>query len=324
MMSPRRVVTLLAVALVVAAVALWLPGRRAAAPAAQVGSLVLPGLKTGLDTLRSVRLESHGAGVTLVRGEAGWSVEERHYPADPVKLRKLLLGLAELKVAEEKTSDPSNYARLGVEDPGPEAASVRVEAKTPSASYDLLVGKVADNRSSYVRVPGTATSLLASPQVAVDADPKRWIDATLVDLPADRIESVAVWPATGPAWHATRAAATDGLTLQDLPKGKTQRSAGIVTPVAAMLTGLHIEDVANAPDAAPAGPHVELRTFDGVVIELHGRSDGDKRYIRGSARSTGEATASEAAALESRLAGREFEVLRYKYDALFRPLADFT
>lgn len=324
MMTPRRLVTLLAVALVIAAVALWLPNRRAAAPVAQVGSLVLPGLKTQLDALRSLRLESRGAGVTLTRGEAGWSVEERDYPADPVKLRKLLLNLADLKIVEEKTSDASNYARLGVEDPGAEAASVLVEAKTPSATYALLVGKVADSHSSYVRVPGTATSLLASPQVAVDADPKRWIDATLIDLPADRIESVAVTPASGPAWRATRAAATDGLTLQDLPKGKSQRSPGGVTPVAAMLTGLHIEDVASAPDAPPAGPRVELRTFDGVVIELHGRSDGDQRYIRGSARSTGDAAAKEAAALESRLAGREFEVLRYKYDALFRPLADFT
>lgn len=324
MMTSRRLTTLLVIAVLVAAAALWLPARRSAPGAPGAGAAVLPQLKDHVNEVRSVRLESRGAAVTLSRGEAGWQVDERRYPADPAKLRKLLIGLADLAIVEEKTSEAANYGRLGVEDPGAHSASLLIEAKTPTAAYSLLVGKVADSRSSYVRVPGTAQSLLATPQIAVDADPKHWIDAALVDLPADRIESLAVTPGTGPAWRATRAAATDPLTLQDLPKGKQQRSADGVTPAAAMLTGLHVEDVHAAPEPAPAGPRVELRTFDGVVIELHGRADGDKRYIRGRASSTGEAAAKEAAALESRLTGREFEILRYKYDALFRPLADFT
>jgi hypothetical protein len=67
-----------------------------------------------------------------------------------------------------------------------------------------------------------------------------------------------------------------------------------------------------------------VRSFDGLEIELSGREDGDHRYIRGSARSTGDVTAKEAAALEAKFKGREFEIPRYKYDALFRSLGDFT
>ncbi|HNR22223.1 MAG TPA: DUF4340 domain-containing protein [Steroidobacteraceae bacterium] len=326
MMTPRRVAVLAIAALLVMMAALWLGSRRDSATTAHVGSPVLPRLDALLNEVARVRIESKSEAATLVRTGAGWTVEERGFRADPAKLRRLLLGLADLKVIEEKTSDPAKYAQLGVEDPGPEATGTHLLATAAGTEFALIIGKVADSASVYVRVPGSGPSLLAAPRVAADADPKHWLDTALVDLPADRIESVAVTPATGPAWRATRGAATEPLALQGLPKGKVQRSPEIVTPVAALLVNLHAEDVhaaARTGAAAPA-PRVVVRTFDGVEIELHGRTEGERHYIHGTARSTGAASEKEAAELAARIAGFEFELPRYKYDALFRPLADFT
>lgn len=339
MMTPRRVAGLAVAALVVLAAALWLTGRRDTATAARVGSAVLPQLETQLNDVTRVRIESKDHAATLVHGAGGWTVEERNFRVDPLKLRRLLVGLADLRVVEEKTSNPAKYAQLGVEDPGPAATGTHVVATTADAQFALLIGKAADASSVYVRVPGNPQSLLAAPQIVADADPKHWIDTALVDLPADRVKSVAVTPATGPAWHATRDAATAPLELRDLPKGTAQRSPDGVTPVAGLLSNLRAEDVRAAHSPAPTAgadasandksdmslaPRVLVRTFDGVEIELHGRTDGDRYYIRGTARSAGPASEAEAAEIATRIAGYEFELPRYKYDALFRPRADFA
>lgn len=325
MMTPRRLAMLAVIAVVVIAAALWLSTRDASPARGPVGSRVLPGLEAKLDAVTSVRITSKGVTTTLARSGEGWLVRERDYAADAAKLRKLLLGLAQLKVIEEKTRNPAHFGQLGVEDAGPTAAGTLVEVVTPGKAFSLLVGKNVGSVGSFVRVPGMAQSLLASPELQVEPEPKYWIDTALADIVADRVQSVAVTPQAGPAWRASRDAATAALALQALPRGKTQRSPDGVTPVAAMLAGLHVEDVHAAPagDAA-AGPRVTLRTFDGLEVELRGRAEGDRRFLRGTARGTGAAVTKEAAALERRLAGHEFEIPRYKYDALFRPLSDFT
>ncbi len=325
MITPRRLTVLAVVAVLAIAAAAWIATRRTAPVDARIGSLVLPQLKAKLNDVTSLRLASKGATVTLERSADHWIVRERSYPADNAKLRKLLLGLADLAIVEEKTRDRANYPQLGVEDAGPTAASVVVEAVTPTQQFALLVGKAVDGNGNYVRVPGNAQSLLAAPQLATDTDPGHWIDTALTDIPADRVQALEVTPAAGPAWHAARDAAKDPLVLRDLPRGKKQRGPDVVTPVAALLVGLHAEDVRTLPAAPPAAQaRVTIRSFDKLEISLAGREDGDRRYIRGGARSAGEAAAKEAAALDAKLRGREFEIPRYKYDALFRPLADFT
>ena len=68
----------------------------------------------------------------------------RGYPADAAKVRKLLLALAEAKPVEEKTSNPANYAALGVEDvSSADATGVRVELEGTAQPVNLIVGKAA-------------------------------------------------------------------------------------------------------------------------------------------------------------------------------------
>ena len=325
MITPRRLAVLGIAAVIAVAAAGWFASRRTVPTDAPTGNLVLPALKARIDAVTAVRLAAKGANVTLERSGKDWIVKERDYPADTAKLRKLLLGLADLTVTEQKTRDPANYAQLGVEDAGTSATGMAIEVDTADRKFSLLAGKAAGGTGSFVRLPGDAQALLASPQIAADTDPKHWIDTALADLPADRVQALEVTPATGPAWRATRDAAKDPLALVALPKGKKQRGADVVTPVAALFTGLHMQDVRAAPAGnPPLKPRVVVRSFDGLEIDLTGREDGDHRYIRGTARATGNAAAKEAAALEGKLRGREFEIPRYKYDALYRALSDFT
>ena len=53
-------------------------------------------------------------------------------------------------------------------------------------TYSVIVGKSSGANSGYVRVSGSMQSLLAAPSMTVDADPKRWLDHTLLDVAQDR------------------------------------------------------------------------------------------------------------------------------------------
>ena len=64
-----------------------------------------------------------------------------------------------LKIVERKTSDPANYAKLGVEAPDtPTATSTLVEVVAGKKTWSLIVGKGADGRAVYVRKPAEAAS----------------------------------------------------------------------------------------------------------------------------------------------------------------------
>src|SRR6185437_5700563 len=205
-MSSRRVLLLLVAGLLVIGFAIWLSSRRHLDRATMSGDLVLPGLENALNTVTEVRLtKGDQTHTTLKKGASDWVVAERGYPADSGKVRKLLLDLGALNVVEEKTHNPANYPQLGVEDTAsPKATGTRVAAVTPAKVYEVIIGKPSSGKSGFVRVPTTEQALLAAPSITVDADPKRWLDHTLIDIPQDRIKAVEEKPTEGPGYTASR------------------------------------------------------------------------------------------------------------------------
>jgi hypothetical protein len=193
----------------------------------QPGSRLFPDLTAALDAVTEVRLsKGDGSRTTLKKADNGWTVVERQYPADPARVRELLLGLSGMKVIEAKTSDPANYPKLGVEAPDTATAgSTLVEVVAGARSWPLIVGHGAEGRSIYVRKPDEKASALVAPSVSVDPDQKRWIDRQLVDVRGDAVHDIAVKPASGPAYLLPRAARGDAdLTLSPGPKGRTAAS----------------------------------------------------------------------------------------------------
>jgi hypothetical protein len=323
-MTARRVSLLLIVAVLVVASALYLSSRPNVAASSAAGAPVFAGLKPVVNDVTEVRIsKGDGTRATLRKRAADWIVVERDYTADGGRVRKLLLDLSNLEVVEEKTSEPANYAQLGVEDvTSATAGGAKLEAVTPSKTFALIVGKPSGTKSGYVRTVGEKRSLLAAPQLSLDSDPKRWIERAIVDIPQDRIRQVAVKPAAGPAYTVTREKKeqTD-FTVAAVPKGRELSSPSAANPLAATLTALTLDDVRRPPaDAAPEQANYE--TFDGLHLVVTGRKDGDRRFLAVTPSSTAKESAQEAQTLEARLKGWEFEIPGYKYDAIFRPLEE--
>jgi hypothetical protein len=326
-MTGRRVGILLAAAVIVIVLAVWVSSRKVQIDDAAIGAPVMKALKAQLNDVTEVRIsKGDGSRATLKKQPTGWIVGEREYPADTSKVRKLLIDMSALETVETKTSDPAKYALLGVEDVnGPTATGTRVEAVTPKQVHGLIIGKTAGSKSSYVRAAGAKQSVLASPMISADADPKHWLDTTLLDIPEARIKEIDVAPSGSTAYKVSREKKeqTD-FTVSPIPKGRELSSASVANGYGSALMLLSLTDVKKKDDAKPITqePRVTFHTFDGLDLEITGRVDGDHRLIMVEPKSTAKETADEAQKIEARVKGWMFEIPNYKYDALFRPLEE--
>jgi hypothetical protein len=284
-------------------------------------------LENALNTVTEVRFtKGDQTHTTLKKGATDWVVGERDYPADSGKVRKFLLDLGALNVVEEKTRNPANYPQLGVEDTtAPQATGTRIAVVTPTKVYELIVGKGSSGKSGYVRVPTTQQALLAAPMLSVEADPKRWLDHTLIDVNQDRIKEVEEKPAEGAAYTISREKKeqTD-FTVSNIPKGRELSSPVAADPIAGSLGGMTFDDVlkAAAPPADAKVAHAIFRTFDGLQVDLAGRKDGTRDLVTLTITSSAKETADEAKKLAAQVGGWEYEFPSYKYDAIFRSMDD--
>lgn len=326
-MNARRVGILLGVAVLIIIGALWMSSLKHGERAMPSGATVLPQLRDSINAVTEVHvIKGDGTRTTLKKGASDWVVDERGFTADSGRVRKLLLDLSELKVLEEKTRDPANYAALGVEDISKTGATgTRIEVVDPKKTTSLIVGKNSGLKSSYVRIVDGPQSLLASPQITVDADAKQWLERTIVDIPQEHVKSVVVTPATGPAYSVQREKKeqTD-FTVTGMPKGRELSSPSAANSIAGALASLSLDDVRKPPaDVKPdSSAHSVFETFDGLKVDITGRKEGEQHYIAVKTESTAAASESEAQKINARLAGWELQIPAYKYDALFRPLED--
>jgi hypothetical protein len=286
-MTRSRLVILLVLALLVIAAAIWLSGQRSLRRDDTAGARALPALSSALNEVSEIRLVKAGdqTAVTLKRADDHWQVAERAgHPTDSSKVRKLLIDLSDLKVVEQKTENPANYAVLGVEDvKEPTATGVRIDIAGLAQPVSLIVGKDAGSRSSYARPAQSAQSIAVTPSISLDTDPKNWLDRSLFDIPATSVQQVRIRDANGHNYTVKRESRdqTD-FTVPDLPKGRKLASPTIANSASTALGALTFDDVrpAAAPPSSPKGvARAEFRLFDGTVLDITGRKDGEHHWI---------------------------------------------
>ncbi len=323
-MTARRVMLLFAIGIVVIALAVWISSRNETGQDSIAGTRVLPGLESSVNDVTEIRItKADRTRTTLERKATDWIVGERGYPADSGKLRKLLLDLGSLQAVERKTSIARNYAVLGVESvTEPKATGARVDIVTPGRTWSLIIGSSMDDNDCYVRVVDSAQSLLASPLIMVDADPKLWLDPTILDIPQGRLSEIDEQPASGPGFSVSRDQKTQAdFSVHGIPRGRELSGADAADTMGSALSALTLTDVSKAAPA-PNGAglsHAAFKTFDGLEIDVSGYKQASNGYIEVSARATGNA-ASEAQQINSRVQGWEYQVPDYRYDEIFQSL----
>jgi hypothetical protein len=286
-MTSRRLLILGIAAIVIAVAGVWLAGREGSSGTSAPSGALYPDLKAQLNAVNAVHLYKAGDArvVELVRKDDVWRVSDRdNYPADDGKVRKLLIEIADAKIAEQKTSDPQHYAKLGVEDTkGTAATSVRIELAGAPKPVDLIVGKqAAGARSSYVRRAGEPQSWLIDKTIDTSPAADAWLRKDIIDVSADRMQSASVTTKGGKPYAAAKSARADqNFAVSGLPKGKSLSAPTAANSVAMALTALSLSDVkpASAFQSTPPAAHAQFKTFDGLVVDVDGWVQNQKHFV---------------------------------------------
>jgi hypothetical protein len=339
-MQTKKLTTLgvaAAAAMLLAAVVLW--QQRPDGAGDKV--LLLPSFADRLADVAVLDITASNARVRLEQKDSQWVVADKAgYPADGALVRRLLLSAAAVRVVEEKTSDPTKYARLGVEDTAsPNAASTQVDFKTVDGTVlaGVIVGKAASAASGgearrYARVVGEKTSYLVTGLMDVKASAAEWLDETLLSVDQARVKQVTVI-ASGQPLHLMREKPEDDFQLAELPKDRKLKAYGGVDSLTAALAYLSFDDVRPAEAMPDTAKRTAITTFDGLTVTVTmdgGWAHFSAAYDVGVTTAEGEAVmpkapsdvAAEADGINARLGRWDYKLPDFKVKDLTPALND--
>lgn len=332
-MKPRSAVILALVAALVLFAGWRLgPGSLPPSQTSQAtGALVFPNLAPKLQ--QAARVEITHQGKTLViekRPDGVWGLADRGgFPVQVDKLRGMLTGLTELRLAEPRTADPAEYHVLGVGDPK-EATSTASLLKVLDKSGHVIAELITGHRrmrtegnvpeAIYVRRPGEKQSWLAEGTLEVDADPQLWMVRDIANIAKARVQAVTVTRGD----TVLEFARVDGKPALTSPAEHPKLDDYKLSDVFDSLDGLSLIDA--RPAGQPVGDLLgtaRIQAKDGLVVVVTVFKSGKQIWIRLAATGEGAAGA-EAAALNKRTAGWSFQVGEWKEAAFVPRLADLA
>ncbi|MEQ1802533.1 MAG: DUF4340 domain-containing protein [Gammaproteobacteria bacterium] len=340
-MNRRSLSWLIGILAVLAVLAgIFLLGQRDTRPA---DGLFIPGLKDDLNGISRIVVTGPGNAnvATLERGSDRWTVAGRNnYPADVGRIRKNLLALAGARIVEEKTANPEFYDRLGVQDlSSPSASGLQLTITGGRSPIELIVGLAQPGNPglTYMRRAGEPGSWLVSAQLDLPRTGGEWLDRSVTDIPAERIESVTIdhpgvetlriSRAPTPDRPSDASPAPEGIVefrVGGVPAGRELSYPGVANGVASVLADLQLEDAQTREvlGANPGKPVVaRFTTTDGLVVETSAWRLPDGTRVTFNATGKGEA-AKEAETLNARLGGWVYTLPSYKTEQLTRRLQE--
>jgi hypothetical protein len=297
--------------LAVLAILLALLGRWQSAPDTSTGALLMPELAAALNDIERVTVTKAGGEIvaTLVRGDAGWSVAEKAgYAADIAKIRQALVSLSEARIVEEKTSNPSFHARLGVEAIEAEAATgVAIAIEAPTAIPVLIFGDAPKSTTRYVRRATDPQSFLIDRNPDIPTTTAQWLATEIVDVPSANVQSVTIKHSDGDEIAISKASAAEtSFAVAGIPAGRELSYPTVANVIGNALRELKLEDVAPAAAGTPA-TITEFKTFDGLIVTVTSTLDGETPWLTFAARAEAAVAAAppEAAATDAAAAAAE-------------------
>ena len=285
---------------------------------------LLPDLQAVADDLTKIRVARPGGdeGVTLHRKDGQWVVGARDdYPADLAKLKPLIIALAYARNVEEKTSNPDQYDRLGLNDPEDGGKGTKVVLSAPNVSYSVILGNTAQRDSRYARVSDEATSYLIDRNPDLPDSVGDWLLPDIVDIPAGSVRRVVIAHADEETItiEKTDQEQTD-FDIADVPEGRELSYATVGNGVAGAIAGLELDDV-RARIEAPVSTTTSFETWDGIelVAEIVA-GDDDSDWVSFTARIavTESAAGEQVAAINERVAGWQYQLPEFKKNLLTR------
>ena len=332
-MSPKSFIALsVATAVGVAAAAFAVTRDRGFVPVAGAGEIVFPGLIDRVNDVASMVVELPGGRLTVERGKNGWMVKENDdYPARTVKVRQVILALADLKLVEPKTRNKDKFAKLELQDPEVKGASskrVKLFDGAGKPMADVILGRRRQTLPGttmggvYLRRPGDDQTWLAAGGPEVADERRDWLERKIVDVDGGRVRKVIIRHPDGETLTISKPnPEAKDFVLDNIPEGKKLISQPGVNYVGDGLRDLLLDDVKKSSDSfdAQATVTADIVTFDGLAVQvLVSKRDG-KHWIRLDASAAdpqgknkdGKPIADEAKEIIARASGWTYQISDY-------------
>ncbi len=292
------------------------------------GQLMFPGLTAKLKDAAKLEITHQGRQTVIEkRPDGAWGVASMHdYPVQDTKLHGVLAGLTELRLSEPRTTDPAQFARLGLDDPNGAASSADLLQVVDTAGKPIaaLIAGHRRVRSQanladeiYVRRPGDNQSWLAEGNLQIDADPATWLDRDVMNISHDRLASVVVND------QALVFAQADGKFTLTQPADHPKLTNYKVDDVGRGLETLTMQAV--KPDAEvtePEAGHAVFTTTDGLAVTARVFHADKDVWARFSAAATSDKAKPEAGRLNARTAGWTYQIGSWKEKSLVPTMDD--
>ena len=324
--------------------------QKATVPQAQLGQRLFPELAARAGDIQAIVIARKDGSFRIARDGDRWVVPEKSkYPASTDAVRKLLVGLSELRALEAKTTVAATYPELEVENvdtPDAKSAQVTMLDAGGGTVLSVIVGKSRYGRGGsagdgvYVRKAGDAQAWLAQGRVAVDRDATAWLDRKIADVQRERVSMVTV-KSPGQAVTVLRAKADDkDFTLRDVPADRKPRPAYDLNAVGGAFESLELDDVRPAAEIrfTANSPVTEAATFDGLRISATFAEHEGATWARFAAKADPPAALpkvegesklkspddvkKEAEAINARVGGWAYKLQTYKAETLRKKLDD--
>jgi hypothetical protein len=254
--------------------------------------LLYPSLNERINEIRRFSISTAKSKTQLELKGSEWVVANRDsYPANFSAVKSTLLHLAATRIVEEKTSDPANYATIGVNQPdddGSESVLIEIRDAADAIVASLIIGKERTANSLnipnyFARDPNDATALLVQGDLKMSDDPIKWMDTSVVNVSTERVQSVTIERPGETVVQLSKAALSDNFfELAGIPDGFTAASRATVSSVGAVLLGVRFQDVMTSDIVSGLKPNVSatVRTFDGLVATIELFDVNEKRVSR--------------------------------------------
>jgi len=236
-------------------------------------SPLFPELKNQINSATQLSVETAEGAINITKQGDNWVITESgNYPARFDKVKQTVLALADLKQVSQKTSTPSLFSELDVDDIHAEKSKSKLltlKDASGNALASLIVGRDAGS-GAYVRKPQTNETWLTNGKLDISSDVLAWVEQNLLDIADDRIFDTRLEHPDGKVVSITRAKGEKDFTVLDVPKDKKAKSGYFVNQIGTILSKLTIENVKarqgfTFPDTAIK---TTIRTYDGLVATI--------------------------------------------------------
>lgn len=152
---------------------------------------VLPDFAADMPQVRIITITTKDGAYNFVRKGGVWVMPERNdFPISAAALSGLAKSLSDITFKAQRTSDPSQFARLSVDDPNPDSdgALISIKGSTGQLLHSLYVGQKAE--AIFVRKAGSNDVFEVSGDMPIMSSPAAWLEMSVVEITPETIASV--------------------------------------------------------------------------------------------------------------------------------------